>query len=243
MIKLYGSGQNFGLPDASPFVAKAETLLRMSKLPFERRPMSFSRAPKKKIPYIEDDGVVLGDSTFIRWHLEQKYAIDFDAGLTAEQRATAWAFEKMAEDNLYWVLIDLRWMVDDNFDKGPRMFFNAVPAPIRPLVVAMVRRQVRKSLHYHGMGRHSRADIERLGTRSITAIADYLGEKPFFMGDRPTSVDATVFAFVSGALCPVFHSPVQQAAWSRGTLRRYVGRMTARFFPDYSQIAGCEAAA
>ena len=131
MIKLYGSGPNFDLPDASPFVTKAETLLRMTKLPFEHRPMSFSKAPKKKIPYIDDDGLVLGDSTFIRWHLEQKYGIDLDNGLSQEQRAVAWAFEKMAEDNLYWALIDLRWMMPDNFERGPKAVFpqRACPRP------------------------------------------------------------------------------------------------------------------
>jgi len=243
MITLYGSGPNFGLPDASPFVTKAEALLRMAKLPFERRLMSFSKAPKRKIPYIDDGGVLLGDSTFIRWHLEQKYAIDLDAGLTAEQRATAWAFEKMAEDNLYWALVHLRWMLPDNFERGPKVFFSSVPAPVRGLVVALVQRQVKKSLYYQGMGRHSRADIERLGIQSIEAIADCLGDKPFFLGERPTAVDATLFAFVSGALCPTFESPIQEAAWSRDTLRRYVGRMTARYFPDYDQIAGCAAMA
>ena len=61
MITLFGSGPNFGLPDASPFVTKAETLLRMSKLPFEKALMSFSKAPKGKIPYIDDDGEMLGE--------------------------------------------------------------------------------------------------------------------------------------------------------------------------------------
>ena len=44
--------------------------------------MSFSKAPNGKIPYIEDDGQLLGDFTLIRWHLEKKYGIDFDQGLT-----------------------------------------------------------------------------------------------------------------------------------------------------------------
>ena len=135
MITLYGSGPNFGLPDASPFVTKAETLLRMSKLPFEKALMSFSKAPKGKIPYIEDDGQLLGNSTLIRWHLEKKYGIDFDQGLSAEQLAIAWAFEKMAEDNLYWASVYFRWMIDANFRKGPVNFFKGVPAPVRPVVV------------------------------------------------------------------------------------------------------------
>ncbi len=243
MITLFGSGPNFGIPDASPFVTKAETLLRMSKLPFEKALMSFSKAPKGKIPYIDDDGEMLGDSTFIRWHLEKKYGLNFDQGLTTEQRAIAWAFEKMAEDNLYWVSVHARWMDDANFKKGPRVFFKAAPAAIRPLVVAMIRRQVRKSLHGQGMGRHSAKEIAALGSRSVDAIADYLAEKPFFMGTEPTGADATIFAFVMSAMCPLFESPLQQAAASHDNLRRYVGRMTARFYPELGEIAGCKAAA
>jgi Glutathione S-transferase N-terminal domain len=171
MITLYGSGPNFGLPDASPFVTKAETLLRMSKLPFEKALMSFSKAPKGKIPYIEDDGQLLGDSTLIRWHLEKKYAIDFDQGLSAEQLAIAWAFEKMAEDNLYWASVYFRWMIDDNFRKGPVNFFKDVPVPVRPVVVSMIRRRLRKTLHGQGIGRHSADEITAIGIRSIDAMA------------------------------------------------------------------------
>lgn len=241
MITLFGSGPNFGLPDASPFVTKVEILLRMSKLPFEKAMMSFSKAPKGKIPYIDDDGKLLGDSTFIRWHMENKYGIDFDRGLTAEQRAIAWAFEKMAEDNLYWVSVHARWMDDANFERGPVTFFNAAPAIIRPFVVAMVRRRVRKSLRDQGMGRHSAEEIAALGSRSLGAIAGYLGDKPFFMGAEPTGADATIFAFVVSAMCPVFESPLQRAAAGHDNLRRYVGRMTARFYPELDELAGCKA--
>lgn len=243
MIILFGSGPNFGLPDASPFVTKAETLLRMSKLPFEKALTNFSKAPKGKIPYIDDDGELLGDSTLIRWHIEKKYGIDFDHGLTSEQRATAWAFEKMAEDNLYWGIVHTRWMDDANFDKGPREFFKAAPAIIRPFFVAMIRRQIRKSLHSQGLGRHSATEIAELESRSLQAIADYLGSKPFFMGAEPTGADATIFAFVTSAMCPVFQSPLQQAAASHDNLRRYAGRMAARFYPELGEIAGCKASA
>ena len=243
MITLFGSGPNFGLPDASPFVTKVETLLRMSKLPFEKALMSFSKAPKGKMPYIDDGVELLGDSTFIRWRLEKKYGVDFDNGLTTEQLAIAWAFEKMAEDNLYWVSMHARWMHDANFERGPKVFFKAAPAVIRPLVVAMVRRQVRKSLHSQGMGRHSPNEIAALGSRSLGAIADYLGDKPFFMGSEPTGIDATIFAFVVSAMCPLFESPLQQAAAGHGNLRRYVGRMTARFYPEFGEIAGCKSSA
>src|SRR5438445_637107 len=69
VITLYNFGPGFGLPDPSPFVMKVETLLKMAKLPYRTDTTGFAKAPKGKIPYIEDDGVVVPDSTFIRWHL------------------------------------------------------------------------------------------------------------------------------------------------------------------------------
>jgi glutathione S-transferase len=220
---------------------KAEMLLKLAKLPYQVDRSGFSNAPKGKLPFIADDGEKVADSTFIRWHLEKKYKIDLDHGLDEGQRAAAWAFEKMAEDNLYWAILDVRWMEDANFDKGPRKFFSSVPAPIRPLIVTMVRRKVRQALHAHGMGRHSRAEISALATHSIDAIAAHLGQKPFFMGAEPTGADATIFAFAAGVLCPAFTTPIRDAAARHDNLKRYVGRMTARFYPDLKEIAGCAA--
>ena len=243
MIILYTFGPAFGLPDPSPFVMKADMLLKMAKLPYRTDTGGFTKAPKGKLPYIADDGTIVADSTFIRWHLGKKYRLDFDQGLDAAQRATGWAFEKMIEDNLYWVIVHDRWMDDANFRKGPIRFFDKVPAPIRPVVVALIRRKVRGALHGHGLGRHSDDEVLALGTRSIDAIADFLGDKPFFFGAEPTGVDATVFAFVAGALCPHFATRTRTAAERHDNLRRYVGRMTARFYPELKELAGCPAAA
>jgi glutathione S-transferase len=243
MITLYTFGPQFGLPDASPFVTKAEMLLKMANLPYRTDRNGFRKAPKGKCPYIDDDGERIADSTFIRWHIEQKYQFDFDRGLSSEQRAIAWAFEKLAEDNIYWALVDARWTDEANFQKGPKTFFRRVPALVRPIVVKMIRRQLRKTLYAQGMGRHSQAEIVALATRGVDSIADYLGQKPFFMGAQPTGVDATMFAFVAGTLCPVFETPIRTAAERHDNLRRYVGRMTARYYPDYPEIAGCKAAA
>lgn len=243
MITLYNFGPAFGLPDPSPFVMKTEVLLKMSGLPYETNSKGFRRAPKGKLPYIDDDGERIADSTFIRWHIEKKYNIDFDRGLTPEQRGIAWAFEKMLEDQAYWTVVDARWLDDANFAKGPALFFRRVPAPLRPFVVWSIRRKFRNGLRSHGIGRHSPPEIAALGIRSIDAVADYLGQNPYFMGSEPSGIDATVFAFTAGALCPVFDTPLRTAAERHDNLRRYVGRMAARHYPDRGEIAGCKAAA
>ena len=123
MITLQVFGPGFGLPDPSPFCMKADILLQMSGLPHERKIGNMRRAPKGKLPLIIDAGEIVADSTFIRLHLERKYGIDFDKGLTPEQRGIAWAVEKMLEDHLYWFVVSERWANDSNFNRGPLQFF------------------------------------------------------------------------------------------------------------------------
>lgn len=232
MITLHGFGRAFGLADPSPFVTKAEVLLRMSGLPFERKPSNPAKGPKGKIPWIVDDGVAISDSTFIRWHLEKKHGINFNAGYSPAEIATGWAFEKMLEDHTYWTVISVRWLNDDNFNKGPRIFFNPVPALIRPLVCKMIRKKVAKNLHAQGTGRHTDADIARLGIADVDAVAAFLGDKPFLLGNEPCGSDATVYAFAASALCKLFDSRVRDAAEGHANLVAYVARCQKRFFPE-----------
>src|SRR5262245_53824436 len=130
MITLYVFGPFFGSPDASPFVMKAQMLLKLAGLPYESSTRGFSRAPKGKLPYIDDAGEIVADSTLIRLHIERKYGIDFDRQLSARERGVAWSVEKMLEEHLYWVMVYWRWMIDANFDRGPRGFFQRAPALI-----------------------------------------------------------------------------------------------------------------
>ena len=231
MITLYTFGRGFGLPDPSPFVCKAEVLLKMAGLPFTTDTNSFNKAPKGKLPYLNDDGTIVTDSTFIRWHLESKHGIDFDKGLSVEQKAVAWAIEKMCEDHLHWALVDSRWMVDGNFKRGPKTFFDKAPAPLRPFIVAMVRRQVRGYLKGQGMGRHSRPEIERLAIADFDALAALIGARPWLMGSEPCGADASVWSLVAGALCPLFESPIRDAAQRHANLVAYSDRGFARWFP------------
>ena len=105
MITLYTFGRYWGLPDPSPFVMKAEMLLKLSGLPYETVRGDMRKAPKGKLPFIRDGETVVADSTLIRLHLEQQHGIDFDRGLSVRERGIGWSVEKMLEDHMYWVLI------------------------------------------------------------------------------------------------------------------------------------------
>ncbi|MEM9590375.1 MAG: glutathione S-transferase family protein [Pseudomonadota bacterium] len=236
MITLYTFGRAFGLPDMSPFVMKAEMLLKLAGLDYQTDSNGFSNAPKGKLPYIDDDGEFIADSTFIRRHIEQKYGFDFDKGLDAEQRATAWAFERMFEDHIYWTFVHARWVDEGNFNRGPRVYFERMPIPMRFIVPRMARRQLKAQIMGHGMGRHNDEEIVMLGTRSLDAAADFLGDKTFMMGDEPSGLDATAFAFLAGALCPLFETPLRTAVERHDNIKAYVSRMAERYYPDLAEF-------
>jgi glutathione S-transferase len=231
MITLAAFGPGFGLPDPSPFVTKTEVLLKMSGVPFEKKTLGLRKAPKGKLPYIEDDGQIIADSTFIRLHLERKYGVDFDRGLTPAQRGAAWAVEKMLEDHLYWVIINERWLDDDNFAKGPAMFFARIPAPIRPFIVRTVRAGLRKTLNGHGIGRHAPHEIDELGARALGAVSNMLGDNEYLMGPQLCGADATAYSFMIASLCPHFDTKLRASAQKLPNLVGYCERMGRQFHP------------
>jgi glutathione S-transferase len=229
MITLYVFGPAFLLPDPSPFVMKTDVQLKMSGLPYRKERRDFARAPKGKVPYIDDDGWLIADSTFIRDHIEKRHGVDLDDALSATQRAQGWAIERMLEDHLYWAMVHGRWMDEANFAKGPAHFFDGAPDSVRQ----QARERMRAALHGHGMGRHSEGEVAELGGRSLAALASWLGDKPYLMGAEPCGVDATAFAMVSGTLTPFFEMPLRVLAAAHPNLVSYTERMMRRFYPDF----------
>jgi glutathione S-transferase len=232
MITLYTFGPAFGLPDPSPFVTKAEVLLKMAGLPYRKDTKGFGPPPPGKLPYIRDGGDIIADSTFIRLHLEKRYNIDFDEGLSPKERGLAWAVEKMCEDHLYWLLVYARWAEDANFKRGPAKFFDAAPGPVRPLVRWFIRRQLKQTLHGQGAGRYSESERAILSGRTFTSLSAILGGQPYIMGEKPCGADATVFAFVLGALCPIFDDVMRTSAESHANLKDYCARLNRQYYQE-----------
>jgi glutathione S-transferase len=227
----------FGLPDPSPFGLKTEIQLKLAEVSFGKARAKPTEAPKGKLPYIEDDGETIADSTFIREHVERKYGVDLDRGLTRDMRARAWAIERMLEDHLYWAIVHLRWADERNFSKGPAHFFDTLLPDVREATREAARRRVLETLRAHGLGRHGKAEIEELGRRSVAALSALLGNKPYLMGPEPCGVDATAFAMIAALLTPWFESDLRRYAESHRNLVSFRDRMLAEHYPGFLRKA------
>jgi glutathione S-transferase len=242
MITLYGFGPGFALPEISPFVTKTEVQLKMAGLDYRKARAMPPASPKGQLPFIDDDGQAIADSTFIRAHIERKYGFDFDAGLSREARAQAWAFERMIEHHIYWALVGARWVDPDNFAKGPAHFFDGAPEDRRERLREDAQFRVAENYLLSGLGRHAPDDDVDLALRSIFALSVQLGDKPYLMGDKPCGTDATAFGAVAGILTPFFSSNLRSSAGEFQNLSAYVDRMMLQYYPEFSWMREREAA-
>ena len=228
MITLYAFYPMWGLPDPSPFVMKTDIQLKLCGLDYRVEHAGLGQAPKGKLPFISDCGEIICDSVFIRDHIERKYGLDLDSGLTAAQRAQSWAVERMLEDHLYWAIVYARWGNETNFAKGPAQFFGDAP----PEVLTGAQQEMMTTLHGQGFGRHAPEEVGMLAYRSFAALSTLLSDQNYLFGDQATALDAGALATIAGATLEMFDSPVTDAARSFPNLIAYRDRLMARFYPD-----------
>lgn len=225
----------WGLRNASPFVLKAEALLALSDLPYDTEVALPSKGPKGKLPALIDRSAaggsrMIGDSSLIQRHLEESHGISFDEGLSPRQLADAEAYRRMAEEWLYFATLHLRWI--QQHETTRKALFASVPRPVRPLVFAGLRRNVRRTLHAQGIGRHETAEINDFGARALHALADRIGTGPFFFGERLRSIDAALYPQIINITDAPYESALRDAALARPELRAYALRCQATIFGD-----------
>jgi len=225
----------WGQPDLSPFVFKLETYLRMAGIPYRGVSGDARRAPKGKLPYIEHDGKKIGDSSFIIEHLKTSFGDPLDAALSAHDRAVAAACQAMVEEQLYFVLLYQRWQEKPGwvtYEPVLRDYLGTlgIPAILRGAVLSMARKKVLQTLRAQGVGRHSSAEVDAIGKRVVHSVADLMGDRPFFLGDGPCSIDATVYSFMTTLMDTPFPSEVKEHARAVPALRAYTDRMRDRYW-------------
>jgi glutathione S-transferase len=230
MIVLYQFPPPSTLPNYSPFCMKVETYLCMVGLPYRLQSTLPSKAPKKKLPYITDDGITVADSVLIVEYLKNKYGDPLDTGLSAMQRAQVQALRCLLEEHLYFCALHDRWVVDMNYPVVRDAFLSFMPRLMRKFVGNMIRKSMRKTSYRQGIGRHSEEEIYALGIADLTALTDVLADKPYFLGDEPTSIDASAYAMLANLLWGPVDSPLTRYVAAQPELAAYCERMKKRYY-------------
>jgi len=129
-----------------------------------------------------------------------------------------------------------RWSYTElNWQTNKQAIFGVLPPVIRDLAAWAYRYRINAQIRGHGIGRHTPDEVLELGREDIDALAHFLGNKAYFMGDKPTSLDASAFGILVNTVgCPI-ESPAKDYALAKRNISDYCERMQREFFPELSQ--------
>lgn len=242
MITVYGYLPAWGLPDMSPYVSYTDAYLRMAEIPFKSVILEkgdLAKTPKGKLPWIVDtDGTNVDDTQLIQYYLEEKYGDPLDGWLSKEQKATATLIHRMYGECWYWMAVQTRYRRDEDFavyDPLWVQFLAWLPEEQRRAPVEAFRDNLLTQFWYHGTGRNSESEVEFIASKLTDAMSDLLGDKPYLFGDRPSSLDANMYAGLSHCAMTPFPSPIGQYIRSKPNLVDFMDRVFDKYYPELRQ--------
>ena len=224
MIILCQFRPNWNLLNASPFCMKTELFLKINAIPhkIDDSMQAMEQAPVRKMPYIIDNGKKIADSEFIQEYLTEKYNIKPDDHLSESEKSIAYAFTKMLEEHLYWVLVYSRWV--DNWSIIKKEFFGN-----EEKVSFFVKQKMLEQLNGQGIGLHSRDKIYHIGCKIIDHLSNFLGKKKFMMGNKLTNLDITFYSFMSNIADVPIESPLKERVLQHDNIMNYMNRFKLEY--------------
>ena len=232
MIELHQFRPFWDLPNASPFCMKAEAYLRFRKISYKPIASSPRKSPTGMIPFVVEDGNTLTDSQEIIEHFEQTQSHPLDETLTTEQRAQAYFIRNLIEDRLYWQITFMRWGDPQGWALFRPDLLKSFPRLMRwlPLVI---RYRLLKKMRRRGLKSEDTEAAYDKGRAVVLALAEFLSDKDYMLGESLHSLDISVYAFLANILDQRYSNPLQVYLKSMDNLVAYCARIKAVTFADW----------
>ena len=237
MIKLYQFRPFWGLPNASPFCMKAETYLRFREVEFEAIACNPRQSPSKQIPFIVieelGDSLTITDSEKIISYFESRQEKPMDAGLTAQQKATAYLIRSKVEEELYWQITYMRWGDPQGwavFLPDLKKHMEGLKGKVLPWII---RRILLRQMSRRGMKAENTEASYAPGIRLLDVLSDMLGKKDFFLGKDIRTLDMSVYAFLANIIDQPHPNLIQNHARGLDNLVAYCERIKQLIWNDW----------
>lgn len=222
-----------GAPNLSPFCTKLDMILQLSGLDFSRELVMDPReGPKQKVPFIAEGDERIGDTQFIEAKLRADHGVDLLAHLSQSDQAIGRMIMGTIEEQLYFILVYSRWQVEDNWPIMEEIFFGQMPDEARQQIAPQALEMMRGSLRGQGIGRHLPAEAYTLGKRIIDDLAAILDDRDYFLSDKPTSIDASVYGCLINLVQNPVPTPLAAHIAGHSNLSAFLDRISVQFFPN-----------
>jgi glutathione S-transferase len=188
--------------EISPFCDKIRRVLHWKRQPYTVREVPLSQAftavkkvnPIGKLPCLEDEGRFIADSTDIAHYLEERFPEPALIPRDPKLRGLCHMLEDWADESLYFYEMRLRFTLPHNARKHIPSLTAHDPAWMKTAARYAVPPMMRGILKRQGLGRKPVAMVVRDLERHVDAIASWLGEGEWLVGDALSLADISVFA-------------------------------------------------
>ncbi|KAK7019184.1 hypothetical protein SK128_018076 [Halocaridina rubra] len=114
-----------------------------------------------------------------------------------------------------------------------------IPNAVLTFAFKLHYRQAAKKVRAHGIGVHKPEEIEEFGHNDLMVLSDLLGDKHFFFGDAPTSLDVVAFANLAQVVFMDKEVNYTLRDWMSehcNNLVEFCSRVKERAFPDWDEM-------
>eukprot|EP00112_Aurelia_sp_Birch-Aquarium-sp1_P011584 Seg2432.7 transcript_id=Seg2432.7/GoldUCD/mRNA.D3Y31 product=Metaxin-1 protein_id=Seg2432.7/GoldUCD/D3Y31 len=212
--------------------SEAQLQIKTSRIPIINKRVSNFPILKQ-----EDGNYIHGAADITEFLIKNDYQPDF--GLTPEQYANVVALKALVLDKIYPYVMYCLWMDSKNFTEFSRPLY--AKKCIFPLNFIVPGRIYNDALDYiNGTKLHADKTSDVIGEElhleavdCINLLSSQLGDKAFFFGDRPTSFDALLFAYLAPLVkANLASTKLQNHVKACENLVKFVSRILTKFFSE-----------
>jgi glutathione S-transferase len=220
MITLYSYPPLFGVADNNGYGLKVFAFMRLAGLPFVHEHIfDASKAPRGQLPYIVDDGEVIGDSGVILAHLMGKYSLQIDAALGEDERRLGLLASRLLDD-LYWVMSYSRWKDERYWPQFQAALLREHPS-VTEEALGKAREFNFQRYHFQGIGRYTPDGAYGRGLADLAALDGMITDQGYVFGQTPSSIDAGIYGFIANIYFYDIDTELKRFVVSRPKLVRH----------------------
>jgi glutathione S-transferase len=216
----------------SPPCWKVQLGLRYKGLPYKVLNVSMPHEvkaanPRGRMPALKIEDEYFVDSSDILTTLDEKFPEPPLNSKDPKERAQIRILEDWADENLYFYVVYLRWLVPANFASFKSGFFaKNLPPIIRSLAPNYVRRDIAKRLKCQGVALKGEAVVRQEFRECLESIEALLDGQEYLVGSSLTRADIAVFAIIDQVSEPRLTPGIAKELESFENMKKWRTRMS-----------------
>ncbi|XP_046749580.1 metaxin-1 [Diprion similis] len=232
---------DWGLPSVDLNCLNILVYAKFSGAPVKINPTNNPfRTPNGVLPVLHCGSETLDSVKDITAFFRKKnYTADFS--LTPKQCAEVVAYDTMLKEKIYPALQYVWWVDIKNYNEFIQPWYaKALPFPFNFFYPGKFERQAKDMMESLYPTESEISAIENAvyseAQKCLTLLSTRLGEREYFFGPHPTSLDAIIYSYLAPLLkAPLPNPALQNHLKACINLVKFVTRISQKYFPDICQ--------